>query len=573
MIKGIAASPGIVIGKVLTKKEQRIALKPTSIVNCSNEVKLFKKALKKAKEQVKELYNLSLNKMGKEEAQIFEAHLMILDDPEFFKKVKQEITSENLSAAAALEKVATIIIHAFENMDNEYMRERAADIRDITGRLAKILAGVETKEFAVLAEDVIIAAKELTPSDTAQMDKGKVIGFIAETGGRTSHSAIMARTLEIPAVVGATGIMAALKDGDTVVFDGSEGIIHLNPPEEIVLQYKRRKEEQVRFKSKLSELIGARSISKDGVSVELAANIGTPEDVEGVLENDGEGIGLFRSEFLYMGRDNLPGEEEQFEAYKDVLKKMAGKPVVIRTLDIGGDKELSYLNLPVEVNPFLGYRAIRICLDRKDIFQTQLRALLRASVFGNLKIMFPMISSIEELREAKGILAETKQLLKNEDIEFSANIEVGIMIEIPSVAIISDLFAKEVDFFSIGTNDLIQYTTAVDRMNEKVSYLYSHFHPALLRLVKQVIESGHQEGIWVGMCGEAAGDEKLIPVLLGMGLDEFSMSAGAVLKARWIINNVSKAEMAALVDEILNLPTALDVERFIEENIAVSCCV
>jgi phosphotransferase system enzyme I (PtsI) len=567
MIKGIAASPGIAIGKVLIKKDPEIKIEKKVVEDVEKEIRRLDEAREIAKEQINNLYEHTLKTIGEEEARIFEAHGMILDDPEFFGQVEGKIKSGKVNAEYALKEVTETFVQIFESMDNEYMRERAADIKDVSGRIARILLGVELTDLSRLQEEVIIVAEDLTPSDTAQMDKEKVLGFITEIGGKTAHSAIMARTLEIPAVVGVEGITEKVQDNDLVIFDGEEGTVIINPSEEKIKEYKNKKEEYERFRERLKELKGAKSITKDGFEVELVANIGTPKDVDGVVRNDGEGVGLFRTEFLYMDREDLPTEEEQFEAYKEVAERLEGKPVVIRTLDIGGDKDLPYLELPKEMNPFLGYRAIRLCLDRKDIFKTQLRALLRASAYGNIKIMFPMISSIEELRQAKEVLEEVKEELREENINFNEEIEVGMMIEIPAAAIMSDLFAREVDFFSIGTNDLLQYTTAVDRGNRQISHLYNQFHPALLRLVKTVIDNGHKEGIWVGMCGEVAGDPKLIPILIGMGLDEFSMSPISILKARWIIKNLSREEMVEMANKVINLPTAEDVERFINENI------
>ncbi|MTI47550.1 MAG: phosphoenolpyruvate--protein phosphotransferase [Firmicutes bacterium] len=568
-MKGIGASPGIAIGKVLIKKEPEIKIEKLAISDSGQEIQRLKEARETCKEQIKNLYDRTLKTMGKKEAQIFEAHGMILEDPEFFGQVEEKISNESLNAEYSLKEVTDTFVELFKNMDNEYMRERAADIKDVTTRVTRILLGIESTDFSSLDEEIIIIAEDLTPSDTAQMDKEKVLGFITEIGGKTAHSAIMARTLEIPAVVGVEDITELANNGDYIVFDGDEGTVVLNPEDDVIEEYKNKQAEYIKLKNRLNELKGEKSITKDGVEVELVANIGTPRDVKGVIKNDGEGVGLYRTEFLYMDRDRLPTEEEQFEAYKKVAEKLKDKPIVIRTLDIGGDKELSYLDLPKEMNPFLGYRAIRLCLDRTDIFKTQLRALLRASAYGNIKIMFPMISSIEEVRQAKAVLEEIKEDLRKENIKFNEEIEVGIMVEIPAVAVMSDLFAKEVDFFSIGTNDLIQYTTAVDRGNRKISYLYNQFHPALLRLVKMVIDNGHKEGIWVGMCGEVAGDPKLIPILIGLGLDEFSMSPISILKSRWIIKNLSKKEMEEMAEKVINLPTAEDVEKFIDENIDI----
>ncbi|MCB2300546.1 phosphoenolpyruvate--protein phosphotransferase [Clostridium tagluense] len=566
-MKGIGVSPGIVIGKVLLKEEKKIIIEKKDIINYEDEIKRYKVAMENSKSEIQDIYNNVLKSMGEKEATIFEAHLMILEDPEMLQQIEKKIQDDKVNAEWALKEISEMFIAMFDAMDNEYMKERAADIKDVTARLMKKLLNIEDVNFAQLANEVVIVARDLTPSDTSQIDKKKVLGFITEIGGRTSHSAIMARTLEIPAIVAVKDIASIVKNGDLIVFDGEEGLIYINPEEKILKLYEEKKEEYNKSQKELDLLIGKESITTDGIKVELSANIGTPKDLESVLNNDGEGIGLYRSEFLYMDRTSAPTEQEQYEAYKEVAQKMKNKPVVIRTLDVGGDKELDYLNLPSEMNPFLGYRAIRVCLDKVDIFKTQLRAILRASAYGNIKIMFPMISSIEELRAAKAILEEVKNDLHKENIAFNEKLEVGIMIEIPAAAIISDLFAREVDFFSIGTNDLIQYTTAVDRMNEKISHLYNPFHPALLRLVKMVIDNAHKENKWVGMCGEVAGDPKLIPVLIGMGLDEFSMSPISILRARGIIRNISQEKMRDLAQQVVNLPTATEVEKFIEKNI------
>lgn len=568
-MEGIGVSPGIVIGKVLLKEEKQIIIEKKDIISYEEEIQRFKMAIENSKSEIQDIYNNVLKNIGESEASIFEAHLMILEDPEMLEQIEKKIEDNKVNAEWALKEISEMFISIFEDMDNEYMKERAADIKDVTSRLMKKLMNIEEVNFSKLANEVIIVAHDLTPSDTSQIDKKKVLGFITEIGGRTSHSAIMARTLEIPAIVAVKDITRKVENGDLIVFDGEEGLIYINPEEQIVKLYEHKKAEYNKAQKQLNLLIGKESITTDGITVELAANIGTPKDLESVINNDGEGIGLFRSEFLYMDRKTAPSEEEQYIAYKEVAEKMKNKPVVIRTLDVGGDKELDYLNLPKEMNPFLGYRAIRVCLDKVDIFKTQLRAILRASAYGNIKIMFPMISSIEELRAAKAILQEVRNELNKENIAFNENLEVGIMIEIPAAAIISDLLAKEVDFFSIGTNDLIQYTTAVDRMNEKVAHLYNPFHPALLRLVKMVIDNAHKENKWVGMCGEVAGDPKLIPILIGMGLDEFSMSPISILKAREIIRSISQETMRGLAQQVINLPTAEEVEKFIEKSINV----
>lgn len=566
-MKGSAASPGIAIGKVVLKREPVIEIAKRHIEDTEEEIRRLDSAISCAINEIDQIYKAAINSVG-EEAKIFEAHLMILDDPELLRTAKDKIKTEKVNAEWALKGTTDSLIEVFQNMDNEYMRERTADIKDVTDRIINILIGIEQSDLSNLSEEVIVVARDLTPSDTAQMDKEKVLGFVTEIGGRASHSAIMARTLGMTAVVGVEGITDQIKDGNIVVLDGEEGYVYINPDEKIIAQYSKKKKEYDAFRCQLRELVGKESKTKDGFEKELSANIGTPKDVDAVCKNDGEGIGLYRTEFLYMDRDRLPTEEEQFTAYKVVVEKMAGKPVVIRTLDIGGDKEVSYLDLPQEMNPFLGYRAIRLCLDRTDIFKTQLRALLRASACGNIKIMFPMISSREELRKAKKILEEVREELRENKVKFNENLEVGMMIEVPAAAIMSDVFAKEVDFFSIGTNDLIQYTTAVDRGNQEIAYLYSQFHPALLRLLKLVIDNGHKEGIWVGMCGEVAGDPQMIPLLIGMGLDEFSMSPACILRARRIVRNISFAEMKEHVSKVLNLSSASEVEKYIQSHIA-----
>ena len=445
------------------------------------------------------------------------------------------------------------------------MKERAADIRDVSKRVLAHILGVELPNPSMIDESVVIIGNDLTPSDTAQLNKEFVQGFVTNIGGRTSHSAIMSRSLEIAAVVGTKSITKEVKQGDMIIVDGLTGEVIIDPTEDEVIAYQNKRERFFEDKQALQQLRDEPSTTADGTHVELAANIGTPDDLKGVIENGAEGIGLYRTEFLYMGRDEMPTEDEQFEAYKKVLETMEDKRVVVRTLDIGGDKELPYLNLPEEMNPFLGYRAIRLCLDQPDIFRPQLRALLRASTYGKLNIMFPMVATIKEFRDAKALLLEEKENLTNEGIEVSDDIELGIMVEIPSTAALADVFAKEVDFFSIGTNDLIQYTMAADRMSERVSYLYQPYNPSILRLVKQVIKASHNEGKWTGMCGEMAGDETAIPLLLGLGLDEFSMSATSILKARRQIKGLSQNEMEELADRAINCATSEEVQELVEQ--------
>jgi phosphotransferase system enzyme I (PtsI) len=466
---------------------------------------------------------------------VFEAHITLLDDPEFTGAMMTEIENNNVNGLKAIESVTNTFVAIFESMDNEYMRERAADIKDVSKRILSNFAGKGGDALAITESNTIVVAHDLTPSDTAGLDRTKVVGFITDIGGRTSHAAIMARTLEIPAVLGLGDITTSIKTGDTVIVDGITGDVIINPSEEVLAEYKTKKEKFQAEQEELKKLIDVKTTTKSGRRIEVCGNIGKPEDVLGVLANGGDGVGLFRTEFLYMDRDSAPTEEEQFESYKFVLEKMEGKQVVIRTLDIGGDKTLPYLPLPQEMNPFLGYRAIRLCLDRKDIFKVQLRALLRASIYGNLAVMFPMISGLQEFEQAREVVEECKAELKAEGKEYSESIQWGIMVEIPAAAVYADELAKHVDFFSIGTNDLIQYTLAADRMSEKVSYLYNPMHPAVLRLIKMTIDGAHKHGKWVGMCGEMAGDEVAISTLVEYGLDEFSMSATSILNAKKIM--------------------------------------
>lgn len=566
MFKGTAASPGIVLGKALVLEHNELVIEKKSISDVDKEIERLNDAVAISKAELEKVRDKAKVELGEEEAQIFESHLLVLEDPELLGSAIDKVKSENVNADFALNEIKEMFVGMFEAMDNEYMRERAADIKDVTNRILRHLLGVKIVDLAALEDEVVLVAHDLTPSDTATMDKKKVLGFLTDIGGRTSHTAIMARTLEVAAIVGLTDATDKIKDGDFVVFNGDTGEVILNPDEETIAKYSQMKKEFEEYKKSLELLKGQASVTTDGKHVELAGNIGTPNDVEGLIKNDAEGVGLYRTEFLYMDRTDFPTEDEQYEAYKAVLEGMSGKPVVIRTLDIGGDKKLDYLQMDEEMNPFLGYRAIRLCLDRKEIFTTQLRALYRASVHGKLRIMFPMISSLEELLQAKAVCEEVKAELDTENTPYSKDVEVGMMIEVPSAAVISDVLAKHVDFFSIGTNDLIQYTCAVDRMNQKISYLYNQFNPAVLRLIKMVIENAHKEGKWAGMCGESAGDQRMIPILLGFGLDEFSMSPISILPARKLINSVSEADMKAFADKVLELGTAKEIEEFISET-------
>ncbi|HEH8127405.1 TPA: phosphoenolpyruvate--protein phosphotransferase [Staphylococcus aureus] len=568
LIKGIAASDGVAIAKAYLLVEPDLTFdKNEKVTDVEGEVAKFNSAIEASKVELTKIRNNAEVQLGADKAAIFDAHLLVLDDPELIQPIQDKIKNENANAATALTDVTTQFVTIFESMDNEYMKERAADIRDVSKRVLSHILGVELPNPSMIDESVVIVGNDLTPSDTAQLNKEFVQGFATNIGGRTSHSAIMSRSLEIPAIVGTKSITQEVKQGDMIIVDGLNGDVIVNPTEDELIAYQDKRERYFADKKELQKLRDADTVTVDGVHAELAANIGTPNDLPGVIENGAQGIGLYRTEFLYMGRDQMPTEEEQFEAYKEVLEAMDGKRVVVRTLDIGGDKELSYLNLSEEMNPFLGYRAIRLCLAQQDIFRPQLRALLRASVYGKLNIMFPMVATINEFREAKAILLEEKENLKNEGHDISDDIELGIMVEIPATAALADVFAKEVDFFSIGTNDLIQYTLAADRMSERVSYLYQPYNPSILRLVKQVIEASHKEGKWTGMCGEMAGDETAIPLLLGLGLDEFSMSATSILKARRQINGLSKNEMTELANRAVDCATQEEVIELVNNYV------
>ncbi|WP_281216623.1 phosphoenolpyruvate--protein phosphotransferase [Lysinibacillus capsici] len=566
-LTGIAASDGIAIAKAYRFVQPDLTFAKTTVHDIEAEQKRLAAALAKAEQELIVIRQQTLEKFSAEEAAIFEAHLLVVHDPELIGPINQKIADEAVNAEYALHEVTSMFVALFEGMDDEYMSARASDIKDVTNRILAHLLGVHIPNPSNINEQVIIVANDLTPSETAQLDRNYVLGFITDIGGRTSHSAIMARSLEIPAVVGAGVATTTIQDGDTIIVDGLTGQVLVNPSADVIADYQEKAQKYRVQQAEWSTLVNEQTVSKDGVHVELAANIGSPNDLDGVLRHGAEGIGLYRTEFLYMGRENLPSEEEQFIAYKTVLEGMKGKPVVIRTLDIGGDKHLPYLPLQEEMNPFLGHRAIRLCLDQQELFRTQLRALLRASVYGNLKIMFPMIATIQEFRAAKAILLEEKEKLIAGGIAVGSSIEVGMMVEIPSTAVMADIFAKEVDFFSIGTNDLIQYTMAADRMNEKVSYLYQPYNPAILRLIQMVIKAAHQEQKWVGMCGEMAGDEHAVPLLLGLGLDEFSMSATSILKTRALLKQLSVPEMQTLATEALQLATAEEVLEKVKQAV------
>ena len=554
MLKGIAASDGVAVAKAYLLVQPDLTFSKTTVEDTAAEASRLDDALAKSTEELQQIREKAAQSLGEAEAQVFDAHLMVLSDPEMVGQIKQNINDNSVNAESALKEVTDMYISMFEAMeDNAYMQERAADIRDVAKRILAHLLGVTLPNPSMINEEVVVVAHDLTPSDTAQLDRNFVKAFVTDIGGRTSHSAIMARSLEIPAIVGTKEITAKVKEGDMLAVNGIEGDVIVDPTAEQKAEFEKIGAEYAAQKAEWEKLKNAETVTADGKHFELAANIGTPKDLVGVHNNGGEAVGLYRTEFLYMDSPDFPTEDDKYEAYKAVLEGMEGNPVVVRTMDIGGDKELPYLQLPHEMNPFLGYRALRISLSEQgdEMFRTQMRALLRASVHGNLRIMFPMVATLKEFRAAKAIFEDEKQKLLNEGVEVSDTIQVGIMIEIPAAAVLADKFAKEVDFFSVGTNDLIQYTMAADRMNERVSYLYQPYNPSILRLIKNVIDAAHAEGKWAGMCGEMAGDQTAVPLLVGMGLDEFSMSATSILKTRSLMKRLDTTKMAELADRAL----------------------
>ena len=550
-IKGIGASSGIAIAKAYKLEMPDLTVSRDTVEDAAAEITKLYEHKAAVEEEIKTIKEAASKNLSEEEAAVFDAHLMMLNDPEFAGQIETKIKDEKLNAAAALEDVANMMIAMFSSMDDAYFKERAADVKDVSTRWKAHLLGKKLPNPSLISEEVVICANDLTPSDTATLNKNLVKGFVTNIGGRTSHSAILARSMEIPAVVATNAIMDNVNDGDLVVLDGTTGEVFVNPDEAVVKEYTEKKEAFEAYKAELKTLVNAESVSTDGHKTLLVANIGSPEDLEAVKANGAEGVGLFRTEFLYMESDTLPTEDEQFEVYKKVLEGVNG-PVVVRTLDIGGDKKLKSFETPDEMNPFLGVRAIRLCFQHEDIFRTQLRALLRASIYGDLHIMFPMIATLGEFRKAKGILMDEKAKLEAEGVKVSDHFEVGIMIEIPAAAVLADQFAKEVDFFSIGTNDLIQYTFAADRMSSTINYLYQPFNPSILRLVKNTIDAAHANGKWTGMCGEMAGEALAAPLLLGLGLDEFSMSATSILAQRKRIRSLSYEESKKLAEDCLN---------------------
>ena len=562
-LKGIATSSGIAIGKVY-KLEQPTVVISTEKKDTEEQLKVFDDALNKTISDIEQIKERASATLAPEELAIFDAHLMMVQDPEYKDQIVNMI-KDGSNADQATKTVSDMMIGMFESMDDAYFKERAADIKDVSFRLLCNILGLNIPDLTAIDEEVVIVAEEMTPSDTAQLNKKYSLGFVTEIGGKTSHAAIMAVALGLPAVVGCTGIMSSCKHGDRIILDAKEGDVIINPTEEELKLYEEKRVKFLEEKEALQVLLNQPSITVDGHQVELVANIGSPKDMDNVIANGAEGVGLYRTEFLYMeSTEDFPSEDDQFEAYKVVLQRAEGKRVVVRTLDIGGDKKLPYFEFDPEMNPFLGYRAIRLCLDRKDIFKTQVRALLRASVYGKLAIMFPMIATVNEFRDAKQFVMDTKEELKKEGVEVSDEIEIGMMVEIPASAVLADEFAKYADFFSIGTNDLIQYSMAADRMSEKVAYLYQPLNPAILRLIKMTIDGAHSEGRWCGMCGEMGGDPMAAPVLLGLGLDEFSMSASKILPTRKIITNLNKKEMEELANKAVKCHTEAEVMEMVK---------
>ena len=570
MISGIPASPGIVFGKALVLKEEKIVLDTQKIKESQidAEIARFYEGRSAAVEQLNSIKDRAYASLGEEKAAIFEGHLMILEDEELEEEILDYLRSNKVNAAVAANVIIDQQVAMLSEIDDEYLKERAGDIRDIGNRLIKNILGMHIVDLGEINEEAILVAYDLTPSETAQLNLDKVLGFVTDIGGRTSHTSIMARSLELPAIVGTNNVTELVNTGDFLILDALNNAVYVNPSQEEIQRLKTLQAKLVEEKAELAKLKDLPALTLDGHRVDVVANIGTIRDVEGAERNGAEGVGLYRTEFLFMDRDQLPTEEEQFIAYKEVVEAMNGNLVILRTMDIGGDKELPYLNLPKEMNPFLGWRAIRIALDRREILNAQLRAVLRASAYGRLAVMFPMIISVEEIRELKSVIEELKVELRNEGKDFDENIQIGVMVETPSAAVNAKFLAKEVDFFSIGTNDLTQYTLAVDRGNELISHLYNPMSPSVLNLIKQVIDASHAEGKWTGMCGELAGDENATILLLGMGLDEFSMSAISVPRIKKLIRNINYQDAKHLAEKALQQPTAAEIERLVADFLA-----
>lgn len=568
-MRGIAASPGIAIGKIFIINEEKLEISQDKIAEerVSAELDILQGAIEKTKQEIKSLKEQTGKRLGPEQAEIFAAHLMFLEDPEFIASIKSEIKKNKLRAEAAVARVADRFIQLLATVEDEYLLARQADIRDVGQRIIRIISGVGWKSLD-FNDKMVIVAKELTPSDTARLNPEQVLALVTAEGSRTSHAVIIARSLGIPAVVGVgRELLTEVSNGSEVIVDGIDGLVLIEPSEERKAQYHSKIKSLAEEQQRVNSYKDKKAVTRDGEEIKVVGNIGNLAELEHILARGGEGIGLFRTEFLYLNREQPPSEEEQFSVYRLTAEKLKGKPLIIRTLDIGGDKELSFLNLPAEENPFLGYRAIRLCLDRTDLFKVQLRAILKASFYGNIKVMYPLISSLEELRAANRVLENCRQELSAAGINYNPELEIGIMIEIPAAVVIADLLAKEVDFFSIGTNDLIQYTLAVDRTNERVADLYTPYHPSVLRLIRQTIDAGHQAGIWVGMCGEAAGDELLLPFLLGSQLDEFSMSAVSILRIKELLARWTRKEAAVLAERVLELSSTDEVRAYLAKSL------
>ena len=563
--EGISASPGVAIGRAfIYDNGHNLEIEKREITNVESEYERLIKAIADSKNEISSIREKTFQKLGEKKAQIFDAHLLLLEDPEILSQVKNMMNTEKVSPEWSLEQVTTNFINIFEAMDDEYMRERAADIRDVFSRVKRHLLGLKNMDLSLLNEEVILIAHDLTPSETATMNKESVLGFVTNIGGKTSHSAIMARTMEIPAVVGVSNITEYVKEDDVIVFDGEEGKVYINPSKELLKEFEQRKLDLEKVKNELNSYVGKKSETLDGIQVEVAGNIGQLQDLDSFEKNDAEAVGLYRTEFLFMDRDQMPSEEEQYQIYSKIVERLNGKECIFRTLDIGGDKKLDYLHVGEEENPFLGYRAIRICLDDRELFKTQLRAILRTSVIGNIGIMFPMISNLDELLAAKEILNEAKAELKARGLEISDDIKIGMMIEIPSSAIISDILAKHVDFFSIGTNDLTQYTCAVDRMNEKISHLYDPYNPGLLRLINMVSKAALENNVKLAMCGSMAHDRLLVPLFVAMGFDELSMSPMHVLPTRKLLSTLDSKKCQDVLSEVMTMGTSKEITQRLE---------
>jgi phosphoenolpyruvate-protein phosphotransferase (PTS system enzyme I) len=568
-LKGIAASPGIATGKAFLVDSESMAIAKRKIPKeeLPLEIARFEEALIKTRSEVMEIKKKVTDELGSEHGEIFDAHLLVLEDRALIEEVISDLKNERSSVEYVFSKILNKYIKAFTKIDDEYLKERLSDIQDVGRRILNNLLGGKERILKDIKNEVIVVAYDLSPSDTASMQKEKIQGFITDIGGRTSHTAIMARSLEMPAVVGLEKATGSIRNGDTIIVDGDRGLVIINPEKKTVQRYRKNKKDFTTLQNNLVKIRNLPAETKDGHCIQLSANIEFPEEISSVISHGAEGIGLYRTEYFYMNRIDLPSEDEQFQAYKKVTERIKDQSVIIRTMDLGGDKFISQLKVPRELNPFLGWRAIRFSLARPDIFKTQLKAILRASPYGQLKLMYPMISGIEEVKQANRILEQCKKELNKRGVNFNRNIEVGAMIEIPSAALTSDIIAKDVDFFSIGTNDLIQYSLAVDRANEKIAYLYNPAHPAILKLIKQVIESAHKEKIWVGMCGEMAADPAMILILLGLGLDEFSVSPLSVPEIKKIIRSITLKDAKRITEEALKLPSGDKIKKFAEEKL------